>query len=211
VATAIGSYITAALLKAQLGISDSGDDTVLGYVCDRVNQFIETKTRRVLAPVTSATYYFDVERPCRELDVTQHVSGFTGGLRAASAVEVATHTGAAYVALPAGDYFLREPSGPAMPFDVLMLSDIPTGGYSRFPAGFATVKVTATAGPAAIPDDIIEVASTVATRAWGSIQSMSGGDSSVVGTDAMGVIVTRSFFPKELDILRAYTRGRDLG
>lgn len=209
-ATAVGTYMTAALLKTQLGISDTTDDTVLGYVADRINQFIEGKTRRVLAPVTSTAYVFD-GTGTPSLDVTQHVAGFTGGLRAISLLEVAPHTGASYTTLPATDYFLRDVSGPAMPFDRVYLSDLPTGGYSRFPRGFATVRITATAGPAAIPDDIILVATNVGTRAWHSIQSAGAGDASVVGTDEMGAIVTRSFWPMELDILRRFTRGRDLG
>jgi hypothetical protein len=31
----------------------------LGTICDQINQYIETKTRRVLAPISSATYLFD--------------------------------------------------------------------------------------------------------------------------------------------------------
>lgn len=208
--TAIGAYITPALLKTQLGFSDATDDTVLGYVCDRVNAFIEGRTRRILAPVASAVYLFDVAESSRSLDVSQHVGGFTGGLRAITLLEFARHTGAAYATIPAGDYFLRDPSGPAMPFDRLYLSDIVTGGFTRFPVGFATVRATATAGPAAILDDVIDLASTAASRSWHGIQSAGNGDASVVGTDEMGAIVTRSFWPKELEILRRYTRGRDL-
>lgn len=207
--TAIGTYATAALLKTQIGIADTTDDTVLGYVCDRVNQYIETRTRRILAPVASAAYIFDGSGR-QSMDVTEHVAGFTGGLRAVSLVEIAANTGAAFESLPSGDCFLRGVSGPGMPYDRLWISDLPTGGYTRFPPGFGTVRVTATAGPAAIPDDIIDVALSVATRAWFGIQSAGEGDSSIIGTDAMGAVVTRSFMPRELDILRRYTRGSDL-
>lgn len=205
--TAIGSYATAALLKAQTGIPDTTDDAVLGAVCDRINAFIEGYTRRILAPIASATYAFDVEEPTRRLDVTQHASGFVGGLRAISLLEVAPHTGAPYSTLPASDYFLRDVSMPAAPFDRVVLSDVPSGGYSRFPRGLATVRITATAGWAVIPDDIIEVALTAATRAWHAIQS---GQTDMVGTDEMGqTLVSRSFSPRDLDTLMRYRRGRD--
>jgi len=51
--TAIGSYATLAAVKARLsGSFDSTDDTLLGTLCDQVNQFIESPqgTGRVLAP-----------------------------------------------------------------------------------------------------------------------------------------------------------------
>ena len=50
-ATAIGAYATLAAAKAYLGIADSGDDTLLSAICDRVNQWIERTTGRVLAPM----------------------------------------------------------------------------------------------------------------------------------------------------------------
>lgn len=209
-ATAIGSYVTASLLKTRLGIGDTTDDTVLGLVCDGVNQFIETKTRRTLAPITSATYVFDGQGR-RVLDVTETADGqFIGGLRAISQLQVRAQTGATLETLASTDYFLRGAPGPGMPYERVEISDLPTGGYTAFPRGYATVSITATAGPAAIPDDVADVAATVATRAWYAVQSAGGGDASQVGTDAMGAIVIRSFWPKELDTLMAYRRGRDM-
>lgn len=206
-ATATGSYATAALLKAQAGISDTTDDVVLGAVCDRINQFIEGYTRRVLAPIASATYVYDGNGR-QQMNVTQHVAGFIGGLRAVSLLEIAANTGAAYETIAAGDYFLRGVSMLGAPFDDLWLSDLPAGAYGVFPVGFGTVRITATAGWAAIPDDIIEVALTAATRAWHGVQS---GQTDLVGTDEMGqTLVSRSFSPRDLDTLRRYRRGRDL-
>lgn len=51
--TAIGSYATLAAVKARLsGTFDSADDTLIGTLCDQVNQFIESPQGcgRVLAP-----------------------------------------------------------------------------------------------------------------------------------------------------------------
>jgi hypothetical protein len=51
--TAIGSYATLAGVKARLsGTMDSADDTLLGTLCDQVNQFIESPQGcgRVIAP-----------------------------------------------------------------------------------------------------------------------------------------------------------------
>jgi hypothetical protein len=54
-ATATGAYATAALVKARLfaaGVTDTADDTLIGTICDQVNQFIESPQGcgRVLAP-----------------------------------------------------------------------------------------------------------------------------------------------------------------
>lgn len=194
--TATGAYATAALLKTQLGITDSSDDTVLGYVADRVNQYIETRTRRVLAPVSSATFLID-GTGCEYFD-------FLRGIRAITDLSVGTHTGATRTALATTDYFLRPLSQdrlPGWPATRVVLSDL--GSLRTFPKGFEVISMTATTGWAAIPDDITEVALTAATRMWHAIQS---GQADLVGTDEMGqVLVSRFFSPRDLETLRTYS------
>lgn len=195
--TAIGAYATAAGLKSRLGISDTTDDTVLGSVCDQVNQYIETFTGRVLAPVTSATYLLDVEEETDRLH-------FPRGLRSVSAVSVGDYTGATKVALTSGDYFLRPAAHdrrPGWPATWLHLSNM--GSRTTFPEGYDVVSVTATTGWDAIPDDITEVALTAATRAWHGIQA---GQQDIVGTDEMGrPMVSRFFSARDLGTLRTYS------
>lgn len=196
--TAIGAYATASVIKAQLGIADSADDTVLGNVCDRINGYIELRTRRVLAPVGSATFLIDVEETGR-----RHFD-FPRGIRAVSDLSVGTHTGATRTALASTEYFLRPLAPdrlPGWPATRVVLSDL--GSLRVFPKGFEVISMTATTGWAAIPDEITEVALTAATRMWHSIQS---GQADLVGTDEMGqILVSRFFSPRDLETLRTYS------
>jgi hypothetical protein len=197
-ATAVGSYVTTTILKARTKIPDTTDDALLASICDQVNQFIEGTTGRILAPVASAVRLFDGDgTPC--LRVRQ-------GVRAVSLLECAYYTGGPYSTVPATDYFLRPTTdalAPAEPYTEIVLSDVPTGGFAVFPAGYNTVRVTATWGPAAIPDDIAEVAVVIATRAW---YAREAGQADIVGTTEMGQpIVSRFVSGRDRDTLRRYT------
>lgn len=202
-ATAIGSYCTAALLKTQAGISDNTDDTVLGYVCDRVNQYIESKTHRVLAPISSTTYLYDGDGS-RSLYLPFPVDKAPiGGIRAVTLVEAKSYTGDSFSTVNSADYFLRQQVGMTGPYERLIFTDYPTGSFAYWPAGYGTIRVTGTAGWAAIPDDIAEVALTAATRAWHSIQS---GQVDTVGTNEMGLpVVSRFFSARDLETLARYS------
>lgn len=194
--TAIGSYATSALLKAQTDISDTADDTVLGYVCDRINQYIETKTRRPICPVGSATYLLDGDGCDR--------FRFDRGIRAVTDLSVGDVTGGTRITLASTDYFLRpleHDRVPGFPATLVILSDV--GSRRSFPKGFATISMTATTGFAAIPDDITELALVAATRAWHALQS---GQADIVGTDDMGrPLVSRFFSARDLETLRTYS------
>lgn len=52
-ATAVGTYATLSDLKLRLQDSDTSDDTLLQKLCDQANMWIETKTGRILAPVST--------------------------------------------------------------------------------------------------------------------------------------------------------------
>lgn len=180
-ATAIGSYVTTATLKARLlpaGVTDTTDDTLLGTICDQVNQWIETFTGAVLAPVASAVYLFDGDG-----GNTIYVPN---GVRTVSLLEVGDSTGDSFSTIASTDYFLRplaQDRPPHMPAWKIVLSDLPAGSYRTFPRGYANVRVTMVTGPAAIPDDVIDVALTVATRVWARRQS---GQADMIGVDETG-------------------------
>jgi hypothetical protein len=202
VTTAIGAYATAAALKTRINISDSTDDTVLGQVCDQINQYIETKTGRVLAPIASATYLYDGDGTRRLYLPFPEDKAPIGGIRAASLVEVKAYTGAAWETLAAGQYFLRGRITVTGPFEWLVFTDRPTGTYGCWPVGLETVRVTGTAGWTAIPDDITELAQTAATRAWHAVEA---GQQDIVGTDDMGrPLVSRFFSARDMETLRKY-------
>lgn len=200
--TATGAYATTTLVKSRLGITDTTDDTVIGTVCDQINQYIETRTERIIAPITSAVYLYDGD-DSRSLYLPVTADGQRiGGIRAATLVEAAFYTGGSFATVPASNYFLRQKITTTGPFERLMLTDYPTGSFAYWPRGFATVRVTGTAGWAAIPDDITELALTAATRAWHSIQA---GQADIVGTDEMGrPLVSRFFSARDLETLNKY-------
>lgn len=199
-ATAIGSYVTAAIMKARAGITDTTDDALIGTICDQVNSLIEHRTQRVLAPVASTTYLFDGFAATKilgrdddsvRLPLTRASDGSpTGGLRAVGLVEFAYYTTADYITLGSNQYFLRERAYPSGPYDALYFTDYPTSFISEWQRGYDTVRITATAGPAAIPDDIAAVAAITAVRAWGAVQS---GQTDIIGTDAQGQPVISRF------------------
>jgi hypothetical protein len=196
VTTAIGTYATAALLKARTGISDTTDDTLLGTICDQVNQYIETRTRRVLAPVGSATYLLD-GTGCEYFE-------FPRGIRAISALSIGDVTGGTRIALASTEYFLRPlehdrlPGWPAMR---VVLSDV--GTRRSIPRGFEIISMTATTGWAAIPDDVTEMSLVAATKAW---HAREAGQADIVGTDEMGrPLVSRFFSPRDMETLRTYS------
>lgn len=200
-ATAIGSYATTSTLKARLlaaGVTDTADDTLLGTICDQVNQMIEgpSGTGRVLAPISSAAYLFDG-------DGTNCIY-YGPGIRAVSLLEVAEYTGASFATVTSTEYFLRplaqDRDSPQHPATRIYLSDL--GTYRYFRVGYANVRVTMTTGWAAIPDDIIDVALTTATRAWHARQS---GQADIVGTDETGApLVSRFVAPYHRGVLNAY-------
>lgn len=195
-ATAIGTYATLAAVKARLGITNSTDDALLSTLCDQINQHVETVTGKVLAPVASAIYLFDGDGS-RTLRVPS-------GVRAVSLLEVAPETGAAYVTIAAGEYFLRplaQDRQAGWPATRIVMSDRPAAGtaYSYFPLGLSTVRVTMTTGWAAIPDDLTGYAGRAAVIVWTARQS--GQVMDVGGED-----FSRRMTAQDLEMLRDYAR-----
>lgn len=232
-ATAIGSYATQAALAAQIGNGQTyagADVTLQGLICDRVNQYLESQMGQVVAPISSATYLYDV--PPHNVGPTYRwfsstaispsfVAGPThlflpepqgsavpgiGGIRSATLVEVAPFSGGTYVTLDSRDYFLRGNAGMTGPFRWLVFSDHPVGSYRAWPEGYATVRVTGTAGWAAIPDDLTMLALGVAQRAWNARQA---GYQNVEGVDEQGrPVVARFFQLPDFQTLKGYTLKR---
>lgn len=200
-ATATGAYATAAAVKLRLGIgvSDTTDDTLLGTICDQVNQFIESPhgCGRILAPVTSATYLVD--------GTGGRWLHFPRGLRSVSELKIADSTGDTLDVIASTDYVLRPTLAdrkPGWPAEWLLLSDNPAGAHRVFGKGIETVSITATTGWAAIPDDITDVALTTATRAWHARQS---GQADIVGSDETGApVVSRFVAPFHWSAIKAY-------
>lgn len=195
-ATSIGTYVSPADVKMAEGITDSNDDYVLATICDGVNQYIESATQRVMAPISSAVYLYDGGEPrlANEPYITRRYTKLhlpitadgvrLGGFRAVSLLEIAAYTGQVFTTIPANEYFLRGSSMPGAPFDWIQLSDYATI-YRWFPPGFANVRITGTAGWAVIPDDIIDVARSTAIRAFHAGPT---GSADASGTDSAPMV-----------------------
>ena len=144
-ATATGAYATAAALKTLIGITDSSDDTLIGLICDRVNQYIESQTKQVIAPITSDTYLYD-GNGLSNLWLPMPASGAAaksiGGIRAITLLEFASETGGTFETIASTDYFLRDQHGMTGPYRWLRMSDLPAGDYSTFPEGIANIRIT---------------------------------------------------------------------
>lgn len=205
-ATATGAYATASALKALIGITDTDDDTLIGLICDRVNQYIESQTKQVLAPISSATYKYDgngLKHLYLPMPSDAATTKSIGGIRAITLLEFASESGGTYETIASTDYFLRDRHGMNGPYRWLALSDLPAGSYSAFPEGFATVRITGTAGWTAIPDDVTAMALSVAHRAWNGRQS---GQQNLVGADDMArPFVAQYFDPTDRATLKSYT------
>ncbi len=203
-ATATGTYATRATVEARIGGTFSTDeDALIDGVCDQVNMAIERMTGRILAPIASATYLYDGDAGTRlYLPVTADGTPI-GGIRAITLLEMALYTSAAYVTVASSQYFLRERSQTGAPYDALIFTDYPTGMFTAFPPGYATVRITATAGWAVMPDDIVDLANAAAVTAWTSRQMGSG---QVDGNDQGGPMwLSRLISPRDRETLRGYT------
>lgn len=195
-ASAVGSYVTPAIVKARLSESASTWDPQLGVVCEHVNAYIEQTTGRVIAPVASAVYTLDGDGTDRLY--------FPRGIRAVTLLEIADYSGGSYATEAAGNRILRpaahdrKPGWPAM---FLYLSNQSTG-HRWFPSGYDTVRMTATTGWDVIPDDIAEVAAVLAVRAFHALEQ---GNQPMPATGELGQpIVDRFVSGRDRDTLAAY-------
>lgn len=203
--TAIGAYTTRARVKARLSIDtlvttwDSQIDTVV----DSINAYIESPAGcgRIVAPISSATYILDG-------------SGlsflyFPKGIRAVTALAIGDYTGDTRDTVDAAADILLRPlaqdrAAPTFPATYLYLSDHPasTVARSKFPAGRDNVSLTCTAGFAAIPDDLSEMADSIASVAFHALEQ---GNQPSPNVDEMGrPIVARFMSGKDFDVMAAY-------
>ena len=200
-ATAIGTYATASLLKTRQGITDSTDDVTLGAICDQVNAYMEGPQAmgRAVCPISSAQYLFDGDGT--------NIIWYPQGIRAVSLLEIKWFTqDTSFHTVPSTDYRLRPQASlltPGWPTNRIEIVDIPLGGVGYFPPGYDTVRVTMTTGFNAIPDDVTEVALVAAARAWHAVQA---GQQDIVGTDEMGrPLISRYFSARDKETLAAYS------
>lgn len=147
-------------VKRRLNIDPTdtrNDEDILDLISD-VTSWVQSTTGRSFAPDPTTVYTFDgfdALEGGRMLPVPR-------GIQSVSLLEVALYTGAAWVTVPAGDYFLRpdlSQRDPGWPATELWMSNIPSSGNTTpvFPPGFANIRVTGVFGWASIPGDIHDV------------------------------------------------------
>lgn len=203
---ALGTYAGTATLIERLGgtaAMGTADNALLLTICEQVNTYIEQITGRVLAPIASGTVTFDVDEATQVL-YAQRGNALKDGIRAITSLEVAAQTGGTYTSIGTADYYLR-PKYPRQgwPYTEIWLSDIPTGSYSAFPEGFETVRVVCSRGWAETPEDIEDVALTLAVRTWHARQAS---QADRIGTDEMGApLVSRFLSARDRETLYRYT------
>ena len=208
--TAQGTYAVVASVKSRLGwIAGSygtADVTMLTSICDQVDAYIEAYTGRVLAPIGSATYSFDgYDR------ITPRLFQVPRGVRNVTLLEISTYTGGPYNTVPSTDFFLRptdQEKDPEFPHTEILMTNIPSAGnYAPiFYEGFNTVRITATWGFPAVPDDIHEVAEVMAVRSWYARQA--GQTDQVGGMEYGGPTISRSVSARDRETLARYRLKR---
>ena len=133
-------------------------------------------------------------------------------VRSVSELALATQTGGSYTVVPATDYFLRplpQDRAPGWPATRIELSDYPTGSYWFFWPGYATIRLKAVVGWPAIPDDITDVALTMAVKAWHGRQS---GYQGLIGSEETGnIVVSRFMDNKDWSTIKAYRVAGPVG
>ena len=129
------------------------------------------------------------------------------GIVSATSVEVATYTNGPYYSIPMTDIALRpQPLDrePGWPATELWMVDIPSSSNPQplFFRGRWTVRVVGSFGWPAIPDEIVDIALTTATRAWLGRQS---GQTDTVGSDTLGrPVISRYLSARDRDTLGRY-------
>ncbi len=157
----------------------------------QVSAAIERITNRWLAPrptnpASTTTLLFDVERTARRLllDQGQRLTGIRTLTAIGLAIQSQPETSGTYTAGTVADFLLRpRPSadGPALSLEISPTSS------SFFYAGYNTVQVTGSFGPAAVPLDIQGVATRAVVRRF--IGKGGGGVSVAVGPNGTEMLL----------------------
>lgn len=176
------AYATTALVKARLGLgtADTVDDTLLGQIVDGVNGWMDDEIGRSIAPDDAATYVFDGDG--------SDMLYIPNGIRSVTTLTIADTTGGTGV--PETNHVILprvQDRRPGWPGFWLRLTDI---APVRFWDAYGNVSITGNFGWAETPDSLVDVALTVAVRAWHARQT---GQADIVGNDESGAPLVSRF------------------
>lgn len=187
---AIGQYTTLSSLKARLGIADTSEDALLQSIVDAVNDWVESAIGRAIAPRPETELILDGSDAIEDDNGLPRLLPVPFGVVSLDTLEVAPQTGAARVAVPSEDVFLRPLPAyrpPGWPATLILLSDTPTGSIDRFSAGFDTVRLVGQFGWPAVPKDLADLATGLAVAIYRG-KSAGGADTVTVGEDGTRTI-----------------------
>lgn len=188
----MADYTSVARVKAQVGITDTADDTVLGYYVSSVTAEFDRRIGVFAGPSADTLRLYDGH---------EAVLGGTrlwiaGGIRTLTGVRIASTTGGALTAATLSDFLLRpkaQDRRQAMPAMYVQIADT---SLTRFPDGYDNVELTGTFGPAAVPDDLAKLADMVVIRMWD--------DRGSGGLPAEASTPSRFIFASDAQMLDAY-------
>src|SRR3990167_1839471 len=177
----------------------TADEMLLDYIAD-ITDYIRGYTGREFLDAT-LTYTFDGHSAVhggRCLPVPR-------GVRSLSLLETAASTGASFSTVSATDYFLRpyvQERTPGWPATEVWLSDV-ASSLSRFPSGYANVRLTGTFGFAAVPPRVEGVARRTVVRAYASRQAGQG-DLVGSGGESGNPVISNFLSRRDREVLDAF-------
>ena len=196
-------YATTANVKTRLGITSTDKDALISRLCEEMNTYVESVTRRAIGSSSVSSEVIDGWR--RQED--GYVLPYPRGIRSISTLEMRLTTTSDYSTVPATDYFIRpeEPyRTPGWPGFEIVMTDIPSSGNATptIEVAIGAVRHTSAIGWAQMPADIRGVAEVGVSRAFHARQAAYADD---VGTDELGEItVSRYLSTHDWRILKRY-------
>lgn len=186
-------YATVANVKNRLGINVTDHDAVLARMCDEINTYIESVTRRAIG--SSSVTNELIDGYSLHIQSGGYVIDYPRGIRSITTLEARLTTGDSYSTIPSTDYFIRpeEPyRTPGWPGFYIQITDIPASGNTvpSLQGAFEAVRLTAAIGWSQMPADLRGTAEVAVSRAWRSKEAGYADDS---GVDELGEITVSRF------------------
>lgn len=186
-------YATPARVKSRLGIASSDKDTLLTAMCEEINAYIESVTRRAIGSSSVTNQLIDGHGI--HIQDGGYVIDYPHGIRSVDTLEARLTTDGTYSTIPATDYFLRPEDAyrtPGWPAFSIHLTDLPSAGNSVpfIQPAFGAIRLTGDVGWAEMPADLRGSAEVAVSRAFAARQAGYGDD---VGPDELGEITVSRF------------------
>ena len=194
-------YATPANVKRRLGITSTDKDSLLAGLCEEVNAYIESVTRRAIGSSSVSGQLIDGWG-----EHTQdggYVIDYPQGIRHIHSLEIRLTTDGDYTSIGSNDRFIRPEDAyrnPGWPGFYIALTDV--GAVNPVQGAYGAVRLSADIGWAEMPADLRGTAEVAVSRAFHSRQAGYDDDS---GTDEYGEItVSRFLSTHDYRIIRRY-------